>query len=119
MCPGGVVAPCATEDGEIVTNGWSPSKRNNRWANSGIVTTVEEAELEAEGFTGPLGAVAFQRSVEQACHTAGGGGQKAPAQRLTDFVARRKSQDLSDCSYLAGLTSVDLTGSCPRSLWTD
>ena len=113
MCPGGVVAPCATEDGEIVTNGWSPSKRNNRWANSGIVTTVEEAELEAEGFTGPLGAVAFQRSVEQACHTAGGGGQKAPAQRLTDFVARRKSRDLPDCSYLAGLSSVDLTRVLP------
>ena len=108
MCPGGVVAPCATEDGEIVTNGWSPSKRNNRWANSGIVTTVEEEEMEAEGFTGPLGAVNFQRSVEQACHAAGGGGQKAPAQRLTDFMAGRVSRDLPDCSYLAGLTPVNL-----------
>ena len=113
MCPGGVVAPCATVDGEIVTNGWSPSKRNNRWANSGIVTTVEEAELDAHGFTGPLGALHFQRSVEQACHAAGGGGQKAPAQRLTDFVARRRSRDLPDCSYLAGLTSVDLTRVLP------
>ncbi len=113
MCPGGVVAPCATEDGEIVTNGWSPSKRNNRWANSGIVTTIEEEELDEHGFTGPLGALAFQRSVEHACHEAGGGGQKAPAQRLTDFVARRKSTDLPDCSYLAGLTSVDLTRVLP------
>lgn len=108
MCPGGVVAPCATEDGEIVTNGWSPSKRNNRWANSGIVTTVEEEEMDAEGFTGPLGAVNFQRSVEQACHAAGGGGQKAPAQRLTDFMAGQVSRDLPDCSYLAGLTPVNL-----------
>ena len=58
-------------------------------------------------------ALAFQRSVEHACHEAGGGGQKAPAQRLTDFVARRKSTDLPDCSYLAGLTSVDLTRVLP------
>lgn len=113
MCPGGVIAPCATEDGEIVTNGWSPSKRNNAWANSGIVTTVEEADLDAAGHTGPLGGVEFQREVEQACHRAGGGGQVAPAQRLTDFVMRRTSKDLPDCSYLAGLRSVDLTRLLP------
>ena len=113
MCPGGVIAPCATADGEIVTNGWSPSKRNNPWANSGIVTTVEEADLDASGHHGPLGGVAFQREVEQACHRAGGGGQAAPAQRLTDFVKRRKSPDLPNCSYLAGLRSVDLTEILP------
>jgi len=113
MCPGGVIAPCATEDGEIVTNGWSPSKRNNAWANSGIVTTVEESDLDALGHSGPLGGVRFQRDVEQACHRAGGGGQVAPAQRLTDFVERRKSADLPDCSYLAGLRPVDLTRILP------
>lgn len=113
MCPGGVIAPCATADGEIVTNGWSPSKRNNPWANSGIVTTVEEADLDASGHHGPLGGVAFQREVEQTCHRAGGGGQSAPAQRLTDFVKRRRSKDLPNCSYLAGLRSVDLTEILP------
>ena len=113
MCPGGVIAPCATEDGEIVTNGWSPSKRNNAWANSGIVTTIEAADLDAAGHEGPLGGVAFQRAVEQACHQAGGGGQVAPAQRLTDFVRRRVSKDLPNCSYLAGLKSVDLTKVLP------
>lgn len=113
MCPGGIVAPCATGNGEIVTNGWSPSKRNNRWANSGVVTTVEEAELDREGFEGPLGAMHFQQHVEQRCHQAGGGGQQAPAQRLVDFVARRPSRNLPDCSYLPGLKPVDLTALLP------
>lgn len=113
MCPGGVIAPCATEDGEVVTNGWSPSRRNNPWANSGIVTTVDAQAWEEAGFEGVLGGLAFQRSVERACHSAAGGGQKAPAQRLTDFVARRPSRELPDCSYLAGLTPVDLTRALP------
>ena len=113
MCPGGVIAPCATEDGEVVTNGWSPSRRNNPWANSGVVTTVELQAWEQAGFEGVLGGLAFQRSVERECHSAAGGGQKAPAQRLVDFVARRPSRELPDCSYLAGLTPVDLTRVLP------
>ena len=113
MCPGGIIAPCATENGEIVTNGWSPSRRNNPWANSGLVTTIQEEDLDEVGHTGPLGALNFQREVEQACHAAGGGGQVAPAQRLVDFVKRRQSKDLPSCSYLAGLKSVDLTRVLP------
>lgn len=113
MCPGGVIAPCATENGEVVTNGWSPSRRNNPWANSGIVTTVSADDLDAHGYTGALGALGFQRAVERACHAAAGGAQRAPAQRLVDFVARRPSRDLPGCSYLAGLTSVNLTEILP------
>lgn len=113
MCPGGVMAPCATADGEVVTNGWSPSRRNNPHANSGIVTTVGEEELDDLGYTGVLGAMRFQRQVEQECHAAAGGGQRAPGQRLTDFVARRPSGDLPECSYLAGLSPVDLTSILP------
>jgi uncharacterized FAD-dependent dehydrogenase len=113
MCPGGIIAPCATENGEVVTNGWSPSKRNNAWANSGLVTTIQEEDLDMAGHTGPLGALNFQRQVEQACHKAGGGGQVAPAQRLGDFLKRRRSKDLPSCSYLAGLKSVDLTRILP------
>ena len=113
MCPGGVIAPCATEDGEVVTNGWSPSRRNNPWANSGIVTTVELEDLDARGFRGPLGAMEFQRTVERACHAAAGGGQKAPAQRLTDFMKGTPSTSLPGCSYLGGLTPVNLTEILP------
>ncbi|MDQ3279393.1 MAG: FAD-binding protein, partial [Bacteroidota bacterium] len=47
MCPGGIIAPAATAQGEIVVNGWSPSKRNNPYANSGIVVTVDEANIQA------------------------------------------------------------------------
>jgi len=113
MCPGGVIAPCATENGEVVTNGWSPSRRNNPWANSGIVTTVSEEDLDAHGFSGALGALDFQRGVERTCSEAAGGDQRAPAQRLGDFVARRPSRDLPPCSYLSGLTPVDLTALLP------
>lgn len=117
MCPGGVIAPCATENGEIVTNGWSPSRRNNPWANSGVVTTVEEEDLDALGYSGPLGALEFQRFVEKACHAAAGGGQQAPAQRLGDFMQGRKSTSLPDCSYLAGLTSVNLKEVLPAFVY--
>lgn len=113
MCPGGIVAPCATEDGQVVTNGWSPSRRNNPYANSGVVTSIGEAELDRLGHTGALGALEFQREVEKACHAAAGGGQLAPAQRLVDFAARRPSTSLPNCSYLAGLTAVDLTAVLP------
>ena len=113
MCPGGIVAPCATEDGQVVTNGWSPSRRNNPYANSGVVTSIGEWELDGLGHVGALGALEFQREVERACHAAAGGGQSAPAQRLVDFAARRPSTSLPKCSYLAGLTAVDLTAVLP------
>ena len=77
------------------------------------MTTVEEEELDALGYMGPLGAMDFQQAVERACHSSAGGGQRAPAQRLTDFVQRKKSNTLPDCSYLAGLTPVDLTQILP------
>ncbi|MFM1931040.1 MAG: hypothetical protein RL226_343 [Bacteroidota bacterium] len=108
MCPGGIIAPCATAPGEVVTNGWSPSKRNNKFANSGMVVTVEAADVEAAGFSGPLGAMHFQQYVERRCCEAAGGSQAAPAQRLVDFVQGKKSIDLPDCSYTPGIVSVNL-----------
>ena len=101
MCPGGIIAPCATLPDEVVTNGWSPSKRNNPFANSGVVVEVRGPR----GDGGPLDGVAYQRALEQAAFRAGGGGQRAPAQRLTDFVEGRISRDLPPCSYPPGLTS--------------
>jgi uncharacterized FAD-dependent dehydrogenase len=108
MCPGGIIAPCATAPGEIVTNGWSPSKRNNPYANSGMVVTVEVEDLEAHGFSGPLGGLQFQQVIEQKACDMAGGSQKAPAQRLLDFVENRLSRDLPDCSYTPGLVSVNM-----------
>ncbi len=113
MCPGGIVAPCATAPGEIVTNGWSPSKRNNPFANSGVVVEVRGPK----GDGGPLSGVAYQRAVEQAACVAGGGTQVAPAQRLVDFCDGRTSQSLPDASYPPGLVSAGLEAVLPREIY--
>jgi len=108
MCPGGIIAPCATAPGEVVTNGWSPSKRNNFWANSGIVVPIEWEDISEFHQYGPLAGLRFQQRVEQECWKAGGSTQAAPAQRLVDFIQNRKSRDLPSCSYIPGLVSVNL-----------
>jgi uncharacterized FAD-dependent dehydrogenase len=108
MCPGGIIAPASTDDGELVVNGWSPSKRNNPFANSGMVVTIEEKDMKAFGKHGPLAGLYFQRQVEQQAFLSGGGKLAAPAQRMTDFVEGRLSADLPACSYLPGLRSAPL-----------
>ncbi len=110
MCPGGIIAPCATAPGEVVTNGWSPSKRNNPFANSGIVV-----ETRVEG-VGPLAGVAYQRVVEQAAWRAGGRTQAAPAQRMDDFIVGRNSADLPACSYQPGIIPVTLDDLLPPDI---
>jgi uncharacterized FAD-dependent dehydrogenase len=106
MCPGGIIAPASTAPGELVVNGWSPSKRNNPYANSGMVVSIEEKDWQR--YTGPLGAMEFQRQVEQRAFTAGGGKLVGPALRMTDFVQKKLSADLPDCSYLPGIKSAPL-----------
>lgn len=109
MCPGGIVAPCATSPGEIVTNGWSPSKRNNPWASSGVVVEIRGPQ----GDGGPLSGVAYQRAVERAAWEAGGGGQIAPASRLVDFCEGRLSSDLPPSSYPPGLAPARVADVLP------
>lgn len=111
MCPGGIVAPCATAEGEVVTNGWSPSKRNNPYANSGIVVSIYPEDTANP--SDPFACLDFQRSVEQACWKEAGGTQKVPAQRLMDFIEKRKSKDLPESSYQPGMVSVDLNRILP------
>ena len=106
MCPGGIVAPCATAPGEIVTNGWSPSKRNNPYANSGIVVAIDVKDWKNYQNHGPLAALQFQKEVEQKAFEYGGGGQTAPAQRMIDFVEGKLSATLPQTSYQPGLKSV-------------
>jgi len=113
MCPGGIIAPAATSPGELVVNGWSPSKRNNPYANSGIVVTVEEKDIQVFKQHGPLAAMFFQQSVEQRAFEAGGGKFVAPAQRLVDFTENRLSSSLPGCSYLPGIHSSSLIGVLP------
>lgn len=107
MCPGGIIAPAATAPGEIVVNGWSPSKRNNEFANSGLVVSVEAKDFAPYEKHGPLAGMYFQSAVEQKAFTATKSLQ-APAQRVADFVNKKHSSQLPDCSYLPGLQSHTL-----------
>ncbi len=113
MCPGGIIAPCATSEGEVVTNGWSPSKRNNPYSNSGIVVTVNPEDLPNYTKDNPFIALDFQKSVEQKCWEAAGKTQKVPAQCLKDFVDGKVSTSFPRSSYVPGLASVDLNTILP------
>lgn len=110
MCPGGIIAPCATNEGEVVTNGWSPSKRNNPYSNSGIVVSISPDDLEDKS---PLACLNFQKEVEQKCWEAAGKNQKVPAQRLMDFLEGKISKDFPQTSYQPGIVSVDLNKLLP------
>ncbi len=114
MCPGGIIAPASTSPGELVINGWSPSKRNNPFANSGMVVEVSHEQAFRtmshvnKNANDPLLFMNFQQMIEQSAYNAGGGSFVAPAQRMTDFCTKRISNSLSKNSYLPGLQSTDL-----------
>jgi uncharacterized protein len=116
MCPGGIIAPCATSPGEVVTNGWSPSKRNNPYANSGIVTAIELEDLAPFAHHGVFAGLEYQKSIEKMAFIAGGSRQSAPAQRLVDFTQNRLSVDLPDCSYQPGIVSAPLHQLLPKPI---
>lgn len=114
MCPGGFIVPASTESDALVVNGMSLSRRDSPYANSGLVVSVtpEDAERAARGRTpdasGAFAGVALQARVETAAAEAGGGRLRAPATRLTDFLARRGSTTVPGSSYLPGLTAADV-----------
>lgn len=113
MCPGGIVAPCATEDGEVVTNGWSPSKRNNPYSNSGIVVSVDPKDLSKD-LSDPFICLNFQKEIERKAWELAGKTQQVPAQRLVDFISNKKSLSLPNSSYQPGLVSVNLHELFPK-----
>jgi len=113
MCPGGIIAPCATEAEEVVTNGWSPSKRNNPYANSGIVVSVSPEDLPNYKENDPFVCLDFQKKVEYDCWVAGGKTQRVPAQRMIDFVQGKTSADFPKTSYQPGIVSVNLAEVLP------
>lgn len=117
MCPGGIIAPCATSPGEVVTNGWSPSKRNMSTANSGIVVALKMEDFNAFAKEGPLAAMAFQQQVEQIAWAAAGKNQRVPAQLLTDFTKGKQSVTIPKTSYQPGTTSVELGSVLPPFIY--
>ena len=112
MCPGGIIAPCATDKGEVVVNGWSPSKRNNPYANSGTVVQVNLEDVPQVARY-PFALMDFQHEVEERAHVLGGGNLVAPAQRMVDFVEGKLSSSLPVNSYKPGTKSVPLVEVLP------
>ena len=115
MCPGGFIVPAATNSGEVVVNGMSPSRRNNKFANSGIVVELDiDKDFKKYEEFGPLKGLEFQKDLEKISYYAGGRTQTAPAQRVTDFVEGKLSTNLNDCSYQPGLKSAPLHSLLPK-----
>lgn len=115
MCPGGFIVPAATANGEVVVNGMSPSKRNNLYANSGIVVEINaNTDLHKYEQFGPLKGLEYQKNLERLAFTSGGRSQVAPAQRLTDFIEGKLSNNLNDTSYQPGLNSAPLHSLLPK-----
>lgn len=116
MCPGGVIAPCATSPGEVVTNGWSPSKRDQATANSGIVIELQLEDFKPFAKFGALAGMEFQKSIEQKAWNLAGQSQKVPGQRMIDFTQKRVSSDIPKTSYVPGTTSVEMGAVFPEFL---
>ena len=115
MCPGGFIVPAATANGEVVVNGMSPSRRNNKFANSGIVVELDiDKDFKKYEEFGALKGLEFQKDLEKIAFYAGGRTQAAPAQRLIDFVDGKLSSDLNDTSYQPGLKSAPLHSLLPK-----
>lgn len=117
MCPGGFIVPAATAPGEVVVNGMSPSRRDSVFANSGIVVAVEEKDFRPFQQHGPLAGLAFQAGVERVACALAGGTQRAPAQRLIDFVEGKVSSQLLPTSYQPGITPVDMKTLLPDFIY--
>ncbi len=107
MCPGGILVPSATAPGTQVLNGMSNSRRNSRWANAGIVVSVEPGDIPFYERYGALQLMKFQEDVEKSMFEVSGS-MKAPSQRMKDFVAGRLSSSLPESSYHPGCVSAPL-----------
>lgn len=117
MCPGGIIAPCATSPGEVVTNGWSPSKRDQPTSNSGIAVELKLEDFDGFNKRGPLAAMDFQKQIEQTAWKIGGETQKVPAQKLVDFTKGKMSSSIPKTSYQPGTTSADLSEVLPPFIY--
>lgn len=125
MCPGGIIAPAATNPNELVVNGWSPSKRNNAFANSGMVVQVNEKDAlqhlqktDKHIKSNPLMLMQFQKAVEEKAYQVGGGNFVAPAQRVDDFGKGISSSNVPDCSYIPGVKATNLKEVLPLFVFT-
>ncbi len=108
MCPGGFVIPAATDSRQIVVNGMSPSHRDTKWSNSGMVVEIHPEDVCTNFEHSPLCMMEYQEQIELQCWQQGNMKQTAPAQRMADFVNNKLSFDLPKSSYAPGLISSPL-----------
>lgn len=118
MCPGGFIIPAASAPGQLVVNGMSPSNRGTRWANSGMVVEIlpEDVSIKENERHPELKMMYFQEDIEKTFATAAGGTQKAPAQRMTDFVSGTASRSLPDSSYAPGIFPARIDQLLPEAV---
>ncbi|GAB3901434.1 FAD-binding protein [Larkinella knui] len=116
MCPGGFIVPAATAPGELVVNGMSPSRRDSKFANSGLVVAIHENDLKPYRAYGPLAGLQYQKELEQRACQLAGGNQTAPAQRVSDYVNGRISSQLLPTSYQPGLKPVEMSTVLPEAI---
>ena len=116
MCPGGFIVPSATSQEEVVVNGMSPSERNSPYANSGMVVEIKPEDLIKYGSSGEMAGIEFQKELEREAWKNGGHSQRAPAQRLADFVAGEGSGSLPKVSYFPGVTNSPLHSWLPKAI---
>ncbi len=117
MCPGGIIAPASTQNNSLVVNGWSPSKRNNPYANSGLVVKVGQEDFGQFKSEGVLAGLYFQESIEQKAYEVGGGKFVAPAQKVTDLIHNKTSQSIGEHSYLPGVTPSNMQDVLPAFIY--
>ena len=116
MCPGGYIVPSATEPGQVVVNGMSPSGRNSEYANSGMVCEITPEDYQAFKKHGPLAGMYFQKELEEMAFRFGNESQNAPAQRMADFCRNTFSSTLPKSSYYCGTVSSALHNWLPQSI---
>lgn len=116
MCPGGFIIPAASEDGQLVVNGMSPSNRGTRWANSGMVVEILPEDVKSEGSDESLKMMRYQEKIEKSFWEEAACSQNAPAQRMIDFTKGKKSKDLPESSYAPGIHSSRLDLLLPKEI---
>lgn len=117
MCPGGIIIPASTAENQLVVNGMSVSKRNSKFANAGIVTSVGDEDFFEFAEYGELAGLKLRESLESSFYLGNPENfQSAPAQRTIDFLNGKISKSLIESSYIPGLECVDLNKLFPRKV---
>jgi len=103
MCPGGFIVAGTSENNSVVLNGMSYENRNNTFANSAIVTTVNRTDFGSA----PLSGMKFQQLIEQKCFKFSKS-YFAPSQNSIDFIMNNFSSTKNHTSYQPGIYSHNL-----------